>query len=199
MRRRKSNIENINNQIILIGIIFIVFIILGTYLNKIWTMDKNDISNNINSVIEYYNSDIISKEVIISNLKTDVIFMLVMVMAISLVITLPIAIIIFMLKGMSIGYTINSCIVAAKFKSIKIISIILIKNCIIIPALIILIIISLNYLKEVISSLKKINKDNILFLCTRYLLNGAIITIISVLLQFLINIVGINIISFLAR
>lgn len=196
---RRKSIEKINKQIIVIGIIFVICVAIGACLNKIWTLGSNDIFNNISPVVEYYSSDIASKEAIISNLKADVGFMALISIFTLLIITVPAVVIIFILKGLSIGYTINSCILALQFKSIKMILIILLKNIIIIPGAIILIIVSFNYVREMISSLKKINKENILFLGKRYLLNGVIVCVATVSLQFLLNTIGINIIKFLVR
>lgn len=196
---RKKNIEKINNQIIIIGIIFVICVAIGAYLNKVWTFSSNDIVKNINPAVEYYSSNVASKEAIISNLKTDVGFMALISIFTLLIVTVPAVAIIFILKGLSIGYTINSCILALQFKSIKMILIILLKNIIIIPGAIILIVISINYIREMISSLKKTNKENILFLGRRYLLNGVIVSVATVSLQLLLNTVGINIIKFLVR
>ncbi|MGL4914509.1 MAG: stage II sporulation protein M [Romboutsia sp.] len=196
---RKKSIEKINNQIIIIGVVFIFAVAIGAYLNKIWTFSSSDIFNNISPAVEYYSSDITSKDAIISNLKSDAGFMAAISIFTLLVVTAPLVAIIFILKGVSIGYTINSCILGLQFKSIKMILIMLLKNIIIIPGAIILIIISLNYMREIISSLKKNNKENILFLGRRYLLNGAIVSATAVVLQLLLNTVGINIIKFLVR
>lgn len=196
---RKKNIEKINNQILIIGLAFVVCVAIGAYLNKMWTFSQNDILNNISPAVDYYSSSVASKEAIMSNLKTDVGFMALISISSLLIVTVPAVAIIFILKGLSIGYTINSCILALKFKSIKMILIILLKNIIIIPGAIILIIISLNYIREMISSLKKSNKENILFLGKRYLLNGVIVSVTTVALQLLLNTVGINIIKFLVR
>lgn len=196
---RKNNFEKINKQIIIIGLAFIVCIAIGAYLNKVWTFSSNEILDNINPVLEYYSGDISSKEAIISNLKVDIWFMGLMCLCTLLIVTVPIVAVIFILKGLSIGYTINSCIIALKFTSIKMILITVLKNLIIIPGAIVLILISISYFKEMISSLKKSNKENILFLGKRYLLNGVIVIFISVILQLLLNTIGINIIKFLVR
>lgn len=201
MRRtyRKGNFKELNKQIIVSGVIFIAFIVLGTYLNKIWPSSQNNIMNNINPAIEYYNLSTGIKDAITSNLKSDLIFMGAISIFTLLVVTFPIILIIFMLKGLSIGYTINSAILALKFKATKMILIILFKNLIIIPGAIILALISFNYLKETIYELKKGKKDNILFLGKRYLLNAIIVLAITVGLQAILNTISISIIKFLVR
>lgn len=201
MRRtyRKGNFKELNKQIIVIGVVFISFIIMGTYLNKIWPSSQSNIMDNINPTIEYYNLSTGTKEAVISNLKSDLIFMGSISIFTLLVVTFPIIFIIFMLKGLSIGYTINSIILALNFKATKMILIILFKNLIIIPGAIILVLISFNYLRKIIYELKKEKRENILFLGKRYLLNAIIVLAATVGLQSILNMISIGIIKFLVR
>ncbi len=201
MRRtiRKNEFRDINKQIVFVGFIFTVFIVLGAYLNKIWPSYQESIMDNLNPIIEYYNSSFSTKDTIISNLKNDITFMSFICICSLLIVTFPIIIIIFMLKGLSIGYTINSLILAMKLKGIKMILILLLRNIIIIPGAIILTLISFNYIKETIYQLKKGKSDNILFLGKRYLLNSLIVLAITVGLQLILNFISISIIRFIVR
>lgn len=196
MRRtiRKNEFREINKQIICVGVLFVIFIVLGTYLNKIWPSYQQSMSENLNPIIKYYNSSFNIKDIIISNMKNDIIFMSLIFISSLFVITFPIIIIIFMLKGLSIGYTINSIILTMKLKGIKIILILLLRNIIIIPGSVILILISFNYIKEVIYQLKKNKGDNILFLGKRYFLNSLIVLAITVGLQLTLNFISTSII-----
>ncbi|CEH35379.1 hypothetical protein [Romboutsia lituseburensis] len=196
---RKNNFKELNKQIIIIGVIFIAFIILGTYLNKMWPSSQTSIIENVNPAVEFFRTKGGLKGAVISNLKSDTMFMASIGICTLLVITFPIVLIIFMLKGLSIGYTINSTILALKVKSIKMILIILFKNLIIIPGAIILTLISLNYIKEIIYELKKGKRENILFLCQRYALNAVIVLAITVGLQSILNMLSIGVIKFLVR
>lgn len=197
---RKNNFKELNKQIIIIGTIFIVAVIIGSYLNKIWPSYQSNIINNLNPVIEYYNdSNMEIKKIIFANMKSDITFMGQISALASLVITFPIAILIFMLKGISMGYTINSIILALKLSSMKMILLMIIKNIVIIPGTIILIMISFNYTKEIIYKLNKDKKDNILFLLKRYLVNAVIILILTVLLQLIVNTMSVGVIKFLVR
>jgi stage II sporulation protein M len=196
---RKGNFKELNKQIIVTGVIFIAFIILGTYINKIWPSSQSNIMDNINPTIEYYNLSTGTKEAVISNLKSDLLFMISISIFTLLVVTFPAIFIIFMIKGLSIGYTINSIIIALKFKAIKMLFIILLKNLIIIPGGIILALISFNYFKEAIYELKQEKRENILFLGKRYLLNAIIVLAITVGLQSILNTISIGIIKFLVR
>ena len=201
MRRtiRKNEFREINKEIIFVGFILTMFIILGAYLNKIWPSYQQSIIDNLNPIIEYYNSSFSTKDTIISNMKNDITFMSFICISSLLIITFPIIIIIFMLKGLSIGYTINSIILAMKLKGIKMILIILLRNIIIIPGAIILTLISFNYIREAIYQLKKGKSDNILFLGKRYLLNSLIVLSVTVGLQLILNFIGISIIRFIVR
>ena len=197
---RRNNFKDLSRQIIIIGFILVISVILGTYLNKMWPSYQNKIVDNINPFIEYYNNSSINlKSTIITNLKSDTSFMFKIIILSLLVVTFPIAIIIFILKGVSIGYTINSIILTLKFKSIKMFFITFIKNIIILPGAIILLVISFNYFKDIINEIKKHKKDNIPFLLKRYLLNSIIVLAISLILQLLLNTISISIIKFLVR
>ncbi|HBG7377939.1 hypothetical protein GSQ33_08400 [Clostridioides difficile] len=201
MRRtyRKNDFRELNRQIIIIGLLFMMSIVVGSYINKILPGSSNNILNNINPAVEYYNLNISIKDTVIQNLKSDAIFMGSIALLSLFVVTIPAVLVAFVLKGMSIGYTINSCILALKFKSIKMILIILFKNLIIIPCAIILALISLNYFKEMVYEFKKKNRKNMQFLIKRYILNIIIIIALSLGLQLILNTVSIGIIKFLAK
>ncbi|HGM3505652.1 TPA: stage II sporulation protein M [Clostridioides difficile] len=201
MRRtyRKNDFRELNRQIIIIGLLFMMSIVVGSYINKILPGSSGNILNNINPAVEYYNLNINIKDTVIQNLKSDVIFMGSIALLSLFVVTIPAVLVAFVLKGMSIGYTINSCILALKFKSIKMILIILFKNLIIIPCAIILTLISLSYFKEMVYEFKKKNKKNMQFLVKRYILNIIIIIALSLGLQLILNTVSIGIIKFLVK
>ncbi|HHY0048714.1 TPA: stage II sporulation protein M [Clostridioides difficile] len=196
---RKNDFRELNRQIIIIGLLFMMSIVVGSYINKILPGSSNNILNNINPAVEYYNLNISIKDTVIQNLKSDAIFMGSIALLSLFVVTIPAVLVAFVLKGMSIGYTINSCILALKFKSIKMILIILFKNLIIIPCAIILALISLSYFKEMVYEFKKKNRKNMQFLIKRYILNIIIIIALSLGLQLILNTVSIGIIKFLAK
>ena len=199
--RRKIYYEELNKKIILIGILFMVFILLGTSLNKYLNGYEDIIISLVNSIENYYSSkdNIEIGNIILSNFKLDFKFISLIGILNLLVVTFPLAIIIFMLKGMSIGYTINSCILLLKSKSIKLIFVALVKNFAIIPGTIILVLVSFNYIKEIIKELKYKNTKKIYFLMRQYLLNLAIIMVVTLLTQVLLNFIFINILQFIVR
>lgn len=199
--RRKNYYDELNKKIILIGILFIACVIVGTFINKISPGYEESINGVVSSIENYYSSkDSISvKNVILSNLKLDFKFMGLIGILNLLVITFPVSILILMLKGVSIGYTINSCILLLKLKSIKIVFVVFIKSLAVIPGSIILILVSINYLKEFLYEFKNRNRKNMIFLLNRYLLNSIIIITISLLLQIILNFIFINILQFLVK
>lgn len=197
---KKNYFREINKQLIVIGLIYLIAVVIGTYLNKIWPDYQGNIVNSINPIVEYYNSKISIKNIVLANLKSDISFMMAISISTLLVITFPIALILFIVKGISVGYTINSIILAMKLKSIKFILITISKNLIIILGSIILILISINYIKEMVLEFKK-NRNNgkMIFLFSRYILNSIIVLAITIVLQFLLNTLIISIIKFLVR
>ena len=195
---KKSYFREINKQLIVIGLIFLTAVVMGTYLNKIWPDYQSKIINSINPIIEYYNSKISVKNIVIANLKSDIVFMVFISLGMLMVVTFPIALLIFLVKGISMGYTINSIILAMKLNGIKFILITISKNLIIIVGSIILILVSINYIKEVIFEFnRKKDKNKIIFLVSRYVLNSIIVLAITISLQTLLNTVIISIIKFL--
>nr|WP_294570260.1 hypothetical protein [uncultured Romboutsia sp.] len=202
MRRtyRKNYFREINKQIIIIGVIYLTAVVIGTYLNKMWPDYQGNIVNSINPIVEYYNSKISIKNIVLANLKSDIYFLMSISISTLLIVTFPIALILFIVKGISMGYTINSVILAMKLKSIKFIFITISKNLIIILGAIILILISINYIKEIILEFNKNrNINKIIFLFSRYLLNSIIVLVITISLQVLLNALIISIIKFLVR
>ena len=196
----KNYFREINKQLIVIGLIFLTAVVMGTYLNKIWPDYQSKIINSINPIIEYYNSKISVKNIVIANLKSDIVFMVFISLAMLMLVTFPIALLIFLVKGISMGYTINSIILAMKLNGIKFILITISKNLIIIVGSIILILVSINYIKEVIFEFnRKKDKNKIIFLVSRYVLNSIIVLAITISLQTLLNTVIISIIKFLVR
>ena len=71
---KKSYFREINKQLIVIGLIFLIAVVIGTYLNKIWSDCQTYISDFINPIIEYYNSKISIKNIVLANLKSDLLF-----------------------------------------------------------------------------------------------------------------------------
>ena len=196
----KNYFREINKQLIIIGLIFLTSVVMGTYLNKIWPDYQSKIVTSVNPIVEYYNSKISVRNIVIANLKSDISFMMGISLSALVVVTFPLTLLIFLLKGISIGYTINSIILAMKLKSIKFILITISKNLIIIVGSIILILISINYIKQIVFEFKKNrNKNTIIFLFSRYILNSIIVLAITIGLQALLNTVIISIIKFLVR
>lgn len=198
---RKRDTFRISKEIIYLSIIFIIFVAIGTYLNKIFSNGQNIVLDSLNNLNDYYShgSDINISAVVFSNLRENIIFLGSIVLFSLFVFTFPLAIISFLLKGISIGYTINSLILLIKLKSIKMILIMVIKNFIIIPGAILIIAVSFYYIKNIYEEYKRGRKEGVLFLGRRYLLNGIIIIVICASAQLLLNAVSVGILQFLVR
>ena len=113
--------------------------------------------------------------------------------------TFPISIIVFIVKAISIGYTINTSVLLLGLSSFKMCIIVLLKNIVIIPMSIILIELAISYIKNVYKQLKKKRQDSIVALGKEFVLNLVIIMCASIILQTVLNIISISIIQFLAR
>lgn len=189
MRRlnKRNMLDKINKEIIFISSLFMVFVIIGSLLNKFFPQYSDVISEKVSYTANYYNSDVNLKEILISNLKMDLSFLLIMAIGTMTVILSPIAIIVFAIKGLSIGYTINSFIIAMKLSSFKIVLITFIKFVVVLPGMLILALISFKYLFEAIYEIKKKNKSNCVYLMKRYLINSTLIIMGTIFVQTILN------------
>ena len=189
MRRlnKRNMLDKINKEIIFISSLFMVFVIIGSLLNKFFPQYSDVISEKVSYTANYYNSDVNLKEILISNLKMDLSFLLIMTIGTMSIILSPIAIIVFAIKGLSIGYTINSFIIAMKLSSFKIVLITLIKFVVVLPGMLILALISFKYLLEAINEIKKKNKTNCVYLMKRYLINSTLIIMGTIFVQTILN------------
>ncbi|GAA0105542.1 stage II sporulation protein M [Paraclostridium sordellii] len=197
MRRisKRNILEKINKEIIFIASLFIVCVTIGSLLNKIFPDYMELVSDNITSTANFYNSNINLKDTIFSNLKMDLFFLGGISLATISVIFFPIGLILFAVKGISIGYTINSFILAMKFGSIKILLITLVKILIVLPGMLILSLISIKYLGQFIHESRRKNKANFQYIIKRYLINSSIIVSVTILAQTILNTISITILK----
>ncbi|MEN2258214.1 hypothetical protein AAIB48_10710 [Paraclostridium benzoelyticum] len=189
MRRvhRRTTLDKISKDMIIISSLFIVFVILGSLLNKIFPQYTEVISHNIAYTNSYYDSGMKIKEVLMSNLKMDLSLLAGMSICTLSIILAPVALIIFAVKGLSIGYTINTFIIAMKASSFKMLCVTLIKFSVVLPGMIILALISFKYFEEFIKNVRKQNKTNCTYLMKRYIINSFLIIMISVSAQTILN------------
>ncbi|CEN83858.1 hypothetical protein [Paraclostridium sordellii] len=197
MRRisKRNILEKINKEIIFIASLFIVCVTIGSLLNKNFPDYMELVSDNITTTANFYNSNINLKDTIFSNLKMDLFFLGGISLATISVIFFPIGLILFAVKGISIGYTINSFILAMKFGSIKILLITLVKILIVLPGMLILSLISIKYLGQFIQESKRKNKANFQYIIKRYLINSSIIVSVTILAQTILNTISITILK----
>ena len=196
----KNNFRELNKQIIIVGIIFVISVIMGSYLNQFWTSTGSNVLQDIYPIVDYYNIDNMDmKQMILVNLKSNIVFMMLIFISSLLIVTFPIALIIIILKGLSIGYTINSCILVLKFESIKMLLLLLFKNFILIPGTVILLIISIKYFMNTIRDIRVKRNNNIVFLAKRYTINTTIIIILTTITQSILTLLTTTILQFLMK
>ncbi len=196
---RKKDFYKRNKSLIIISIIFIIFVIVGSCLNKMDSSNLDNISNQIGKISSYYDGNINKKDFIFTNIKEYIRYLGLIGLGTLFFFTYPVAIIVFIVKAMSIGYTINTSIILLGFSSFKMCIIVFLKNIIIVPMSIILIELSIGYIKSVYKQLKKNRQDSIVSLGKEFVLNLIIIMCASIILQSILNIISISIIQFLAR
>ena len=196
---RKKDFYKRNKSLIIISIIFIIFVIVGSCLNKMDSSNLDNISNQIGKISSYYDGNINKKDFIFTNIKEYIRYLGLIGLGTLFFFTYPVAIIVFIVKAMSIGYTINTSIILLGFSSFKMCIIVFLKNIFIVPMSIILIELSISYIKNVYKQLKKNRQDSIVSLGKEFVLNLIIIMCASIILQSILNIISISIIQFLAR
>ena len=196
---RKKDFYKRNKSLIIISIIFIIFVIVGSCLNKMDSSNLDNISNQIGKISSYYDGNINKKDFIFTNIKEYIRYLGLIGLGTLFFFTYPVAIIVFIVKAMSIGYTINTSIILLGFSSFKMCIIVFLKNIVIVPMSIILIELSIGYIKSVYKQLKKNRQDSIVSLGKEFVLNLIIIMCASIILQSILNILSISIIQFLAR
>ena len=196
---RKKDFYKRHKSLIIISIIFIIFVIVGSCLNKMDSSNLDNISNQIGKISSYYDGNINKKDFIFTNIKEYIRYLGLIGLGTLFFFTYPVAIIVFIVKAMSIGYTINTSIILLGFSSFKMCIIVFLKNIFIVPMSIILIELSIGYIKSVYKQLKKNRQDSIVSLGKEFVLNLIIIMCASIILQSILNIISISIIQFLAR
>ena len=196
---RKKDFYKRNKSLIIISIIFIIFVIVGSCLNKMDSSNLDNISNQIGKISSYYDGNINKKDFIFTNIKEYIRYLGLIGLGTLFFFTYPVAIIVFIVKAMSIGYTINTSIILLGFSSFKMCIIVFLKNIVLGPMSIILIELSIGYIKSVYKQLKKNRQDSIVSLGKEFVLNLIIIMCASIILQSILNIISISIIQFLAR
>lgn len=194
MRRiyRKTQFEKSTKLIMSFMIILTLSITFGVYLNKLYPQAQQSMAENINSTVDFYNNNINISSVLLSNFKSDLIFTSSIYLSTVFLVTFPIAFIAVILKGISIGYTINTFILAFQFDASKIVSLTLFKNIILIPGSFVLLLFSLNYLMEALEIYKSNNKEKMKFITKKYTLSSIMLIAAIIIVQALVNAISIG-------
>lgn len=194
MRRiyKKTQFEKSTKLIMLFMLMLTISITFGVYLNKLFPQAQQSMAENINSTVDFYNTNIDLSQVLFSNFKSDLIFTSSIYLSTVFLVTFPIAFLSLMLKGVSIGYTINTFILAFQLDASKIVSLTLFKNIILIPGSFILLLFSLNYFKEAVQIYKSNNKDKMKFITKKYTLSSIMLIAAIIIVQALVNAISIG-------
>ena len=171
---------------------FTISITVGVYLNKLYPQAQQSMAENINSTVDFYNTNINLSNVLLSNFKSDLIFTSSIYLSTVFLVTFPIAFIALILKGISIGYTINTFILAFQLDASKIVSLTLFKNIILIPGSFILLLFSLNYFMEALEIYKSNNKEKMKFITKKYTLSSIMLIAAIIIVQALVNAISIG-------
>ncbi|CAH2212905.1 hypothetical protein [Tepidibacter aestuarii] len=193
----KFSSSNCNYKIIMIIFIFLfsLGVTSGAYLNKIYSISDTSMNEFISRTTSDYNQNFNLIGEALLNLKNDFIYLISMYLASLFVITSPLVLVIVFLKGLSIGYTVNTLILVLKSGSIKMIFLILMKNIVIIPFTFLVIFFSFNYFFEAIHALKISNRfknyNHIKKLMLKYSINLIGLFAVIVTIQGVVNLVSI--------
>ncbi len=186
--------SNLNYKIISIFFIFLFTfgITSGVYLNKVYPIENTSIIDHIIKINSYYDhSNFPISKLIVLNLKNDFFYLFSVYICSLMIFTWPLILGIIFLKGLSIGYTISILLLALKENAMKIIISILIKNILIIPFSLIIILFAFNYFMESIGTLKICsrfkNSNHMKKLIKKYTMNTIVLFIPMVLIQSMVN------------
>lgn len=193
----KFSRSNVNYKIIMIIFIFLfsLGVTSGAYLNKVYSISDTSMNEFISRTTSDYNQNFNLINETLLNLKNDFVYLISIYLASLFVITSPLVLVIVFLKGLSVGYTVNTLMLVLKTGSIKMIFLILMKNIVIIPFTFFVIFFSFNYFFEAIHALKVSgrfkNYNHIKKLMFKYSINLIGIFAVIVALQGIVNLVSI--------
>ncbi len=193
----KFSSSNLNYKIIMIIFIFLfsLGVTSGAYLNKVYSISDTSMNEFISRTTSYYNQNFNLINETLLNLKNDFVYLISIYLASLFVITSPLVLVIVFLKGLSVGYTVNTLILVLKTGSIKMIFLILMKNIVIIPFTFFVIFFSFNYFFEAIHALRISNRfknhNHIKKLMLKYSVNLIGIFAAIVTIQGIVNLVSI--------
>ena len=193
----KLSKSNLNYKIIMIIFIFLfsLGVTSGAYLNKVYSISDTSMNEFISRTTSDYNQNFNLINETLLNLKNDFVYLISIYLASLFVITSPLVLVIVFLKGLSIGYTVNTLMLVLKTGSIKMIFLILMKNIVIIPFTFFVILFSFNYFFEAIHALKVSNifknYNHIKKLMFKYSINLIGIFAVITALQGVVNLVSI--------
>ena len=184
--------------VILFVFMFSLGITSGVYLNKIYYSDATAIKAYITQNTDFIGFDMNTSKLIYVNAKNDFLYLFMLYICSLVVLIYPLIYGVVFIKGLSIGYAVNTLILTLKLGSIKSIMIIFLKNIIILPCSILVVVLSFNYFLEIINAIKFSrkfkNKKYLKKVFKKVTINMASIFAVTIILQSALN--GITMIIF---
>ncbi|MEJ8553672.1 hypothetical protein [Tepidibacter sp. Z1-5] len=193
----KFSSSNLNYKIIMIIFIFLfsLGVTSGAYLNKVYSISNTSMNEFISRTTSDYNQNFNLINETLLNLKNDFVYLISMYLSSLFIITSPLILVIVFLKGLSVGYTVNTLMLVLKTGSIKMIFLILMKNIVIIPFTFLVMSFSFNYFFEAIHALRISNRfknyNHIKKLMLKYSINLIGLFAVIVTIQGIVNLVSI--------
>ena len=193
----KSYIKNNYKEYILASLLFVIGIFVGVMIiNSSKESQISEITKFINQFIEKYKGieNINNAELIMASIKKNLIFAFVLWLAGTTVIGMPIVLIIILLRGTILGFTISSITVTlGPLKGILfcLISIVL-HNIFYIPAILSIGVSSIKLYKSII---KDRRKDNIKFELIRHTIIFGLMIVLLVLSAIIENVISANLLK----
>ena len=199
--RIKSVIVNyiLNNakEFILIGLLFIIGVFVGVIMiNNCNDLQRNEISTYISEFINRLKNieNIDKTSLIVDSIKNNIILALIIWIAGTTVIGVPIVLAVILFRGMCLGYTVSA--ISYTLGSLKgilfcIISLCM-QNILFIPAILSLGVSSIKLYKSII---KDKRKDNIKVEFVRHTIFSGLMLVILILSSFVENIVSVNLLK----
>lgn len=197
MNALKSYIKNNYKEYILASLLFVIGIFVGVMIiNNSKENQISEITEFINQFIEKYKGleNINQTELIVTSIKQNLIFAFVLWLAGTTVIGMPIVLIIILLRGTILGFTISSITVTlGPLKGILfcLISIVL-HNVFYIPAILSIGVSSIKLYKYII---KDKRKDNIKFELIRHTIIFGLMIVLLVLSAIIENVISANLLK----
>ena len=193
----KSYIINNYKEYVLVGLLFLIGLFAGVFIvNNCTNTQMDEVSTYINDFINKFKSieNIDNKELILNSIKNNIILALIIWIAGTTVIGIPVVLAMILFRGIILGYTIAAfTFTLGTSKGILFcLSATLLQNILFIPAVLTLGVSSINLYKSII---KDKRKENIKVGIIRHTIISILMTIVLVISAVVENVVSISILK----